>query len=54
MVNLLIMVNELEDRLATLPKPRSLSMLCARARMFVEEGIPAKNSRGRFLAIKGD
>jgi hypothetical protein len=54
MVNLLMMVNEPEDRLGTLPMPRSLSMLCAKTRKFVEEAIPAKNRRGRFLAIKGD
>jgi len=54
MVNLLVMVNEPEDRLRTLPMVRCLSMLCARIRIFVEDTNSAENRRRRFLAIKSD
>ncbi|WHZ28400.1 MAG: hypothetical protein OJF51_003198 [Nitrospira sp.] len=47
-----MMVNEPENLLGTLPMPGSLSMLCAKIRVFVGEAIPAKNHGRHFLAIR--
>jgi len=52
MVNLLMMVNEPEDRLGTLPMPRLFSMLCARIWVCVKAAILVKNHRGRFWAMR--
>ncbi|MDI3466501.1 MAG: hypothetical protein OJF50_005322 [Nitrospira sp.] len=49
MVNLLMMVNEPENRLRTLPMLESLSMLCAKISLFVGEAIPVKNHRETFF-----
>jgi len=43
-----MMVNEPENRLGTLPMQESLSMLCAKIRMFVGEAIPVKNHGETF------